>query len=216
MATHYQSGSWSSPSILAGYGLSAVIGPVEPTKADVKRYNSRSGGNHSGHGNWMQTFMPRPVIKSGGPEKMYNYDFEKMPIVQSRLPSLGSRKVQKYRGFRKGLRVEKQGVNRDDDGGRVEPVVGAPTVISAGVMEWLNGLAKPNSRMDTESVASRRSSTTSSSSQPPERFIDLPGPVNTPEEQEALRRLLLQTNDIQDIELGDRVRKLRGDNMDID
>lgn len=100
MAVNIQSGAWNSSSILQGYGLMAVIGPYEPTKADVKRFNSRSGGAHAGHGNWMQTFNPRPVIKDGPPTPVYDYGLGAQVLVQSRLPSLATRQVSKFRGLK--------------------------------------------------------------------------------------------------------------------
>ena len=117
MATQYQQGAWNSSSILQGYGLMAVIGPTEPTPADIKRLNSRSGGAHAGHGNWMQTFNPRPVIKDGPPTKVYDYGQGGDVVVRSRLPGLAQRKVTKFRGLKKSPKVIlKLGSAMDADG----------------------------------------------------------------------------------------------------
>lgn len=121
MAVNYQSGAWNSSSILQGYGLMSVIGPTEPTKEDIKRLNSRSGGKHAGHGNWMQTFNPRPVIKNGFATKVYDYGQGSDVIVQSRLPSLATRKVGKFRGFKRSPNVLlKLGPATDIDGTQKE------------------------------------------------------------------------------------------------
>lgn len=121
MATHHQSGSWTSPSILAGYGLSAVIGPVEPTSQDLKRLNSRSGGA-SGKGNWMQTFNPRPIQGSGRPKKMYNYDLGEEPVIRRRLPGLEKRKVASFKGFKKTFPIKKLAPATNNRGGQNAPV----------------------------------------------------------------------------------------------
>ena len=119
-------GSWSSSTVLAGYGLSAVIGPTEPTPADIKRLNSRSGGEHAGHGNWMQTYRPVPITGSGRPKTMYNYLKGDKPLVQTRLPGLTSRKTSSFRGGQKyNDKSRFLGINRDIDKGQLPPVVGA-------------------------------------------------------------------------------------------
>jgi hypothetical protein len=117
MAVHHQSGSWSNKSILAGYGLSATIGPQEPTRADIKRLNSRSGGEHAGKGNWMQNYTPRPIIGSGRPKKMYEYSLGDLPVVQKRLPGLAKRKIFKYKTEKKTA-----GPKKDADGAQTKPV----------------------------------------------------------------------------------------------
>lgn len=125
MATHYQSGAWNSSSILQGYGLMAVIGAYEPTREDVKRLNSRSGGEHAGHGNWMQTFNPKPVIKNGPPTKVYEYGQGSEVVIRSRGPGLPQRKVSKFKGFKKTPNVIlKIGASRDVDG--VQETVNVP------------------------------------------------------------------------------------------
>lgn len=130
MATHYQSGAWNSSSILQGYGLMAVIGAYEPTREDVKRLNSRSGGEHAGHGNWMQTFNPKPVIKKGPPTKVYEYGQGSEVVIKSRLPGLPQRKVSKFKGFKKTPNVIlKIGASRDVDGVQeTEETVKGPVV----------------------------------------------------------------------------------------
>lgn len=159
MATQYQTGSWTSSSILAGYGLTAVIGPQEPTSADVKRLNSRAGGPHSGHGNWMQTFNPRPIQKSGRPKKMYNYDYVETPIVQKRNPGLEPRKVSKFKGLKKSNVLSNLAPSRDTDGSQAAVVNNGqrppadPFMI--GNMRSVNAAAAAADRDDEEEVAQR-------------------------------------------------------------
>lgn len=142
MATQYQTGSWSSPSILVGYGLSATIGPTEPTPADMKRFNSRSGGKHSGKGNWMQNYRPQPIIPSGRPKKMYNYELGDVPVVQTRLPNLTARKIGKYKGLKKTTsNIVRLGVGRD------ETVYEDP---SDSLKKWFEGIGSYG--MDTGST----------------------------------------------------------------
>ena len=121
MASLVQQGSWSSPSILAGYGLSAKIGPNETTPIDKQRLNSRSGGKFSGVGNWMQDYRPKPIMGSGRPKKMYDYESGDGVIVQKRPEGLVSRKIGKFvkRKFGKEKIIIKKdimGPSRDADG----------------------------------------------------------------------------------------------------
>lgn len=117
MASLQQSGSWSTSSILVGYGLSSIIGPTNPTSAEMKRLNCRSGGKHSGKGNWMQDYRPTPIIGSGRPKKMYDYETADIVVPQQRLAGLVSRKVVKYKGLKKKTDIKiTLGPNIDDDG----------------------------------------------------------------------------------------------------
>ncbi len=97
MASLVQQGSWSSPSILAGYGLSAKIGPTEQTTTDTMRLNSRSGGKFSGKGNWMQDYRPKPIMGSGRPKVMYDYEKGDGVVVQRRPEGLVNRKIGKFK-----------------------------------------------------------------------------------------------------------------------
>ena len=152
MATHYQSGAWNSSSILQGYGLMAVIGAHEPTREDVKRLNSRSGGEHAGHGNWMQTFNPKPVIKNGPPTKVYEYGQGSEVVIKSRLPGLPQRKVSKFKGLKKTPNVIlKIGASRDVDG--VQETVNVP--ITDDILER-------NRRLSDASMKSKSSSSSGS------------------------------------------------------
>jgi len=158
MATHTQSGAWNSSSILQGYGLMATIGPYEPTKADVKRFNSRSGGAHAGHGNWMQTFNPRPVIKDGPPSKVYDYGLGPEVRVQSRLPSLATRKVSKFKGFKKSSdKVVKLGALVDIEG--IQAPKSVPVDDPSGKKEVKDIILEKNRRdSDTSMGSSKQSS----------------------------------------------------------
>lgn len=150
MAGLTQQGAWNSSSILAGYGLSSVIGPIQPTSADIKRYNSRSGGKHSGVGNWMQNYRPTPIIESGRPKRMYDYGHGELPAVQKRLPGLSSRKVGSYRGPRKPLEFKTLRAARDIDEGQLPSVVKNETAIQ----DWLGDI-NSYADMETESTNTR-------------------------------------------------------------
>lgn len=144
MATQYQSGSWSTPSILVGYGLSSTVGPTAPTPTDIKRLNSRSGGKHSGQGNWMQNYRPTPIMKNDKPKKMYDYGLGDLPVIQSRLPGLAARKIGKYKGLKKSTTTTtKFGVGRDEDS----------RVNRNDINDWLSDINSYR-RMDTETVGS--------------------------------------------------------------
>lgn len=90
MSTGFQS------SVLAGYGLAGKDGPWAATPRDKKILNSRVGGEHAGHGNWMQSFNPKPYIQTRPSSKQYHYQdgpdihvegkFEVAP--ESRIPGI--------------------------------------------------------------------------------------------------------------------------------
>ena len=192
MATQYQSGSWSTPSILVGYGLSATVGPTEPTPTDIKRLNSRSGGKHSGQGNWMQNYRPTPIMKNDKPKKMYEYGFGDLPVIQSRLPGLAARKVGKYKGLKK-YTTTKFGVGRDEDG--------HSRVNRNDIRGWLSDI-NSYGRMDTDTVVSRRSGDTTNSDERvvlPDRVVQnnnigpnaavMPPPIITDRDRDIIMEL---------------------------
>lgn len=61
--------SWTN-----GWGLASRDGPWSATPRDKQILNSRSGGEHPGHGNWMQTFNPKPYIQTKPSSKQYKYN----------------------------------------------------------------------------------------------------------------------------------------------
>ena len=204
MASLTQSGSWTSSSILAGYGLSAKVGPTQPTPADMKRFNSRSGGKHSGVGNWMQSYRPKPIMGSGRPKKMYNYELGDLPVIRQRLPGLATRKVSNFKGLKKsdGLKTL-IGMGRDVDGNQTPVVVGK----GVDLMEWLKELNEydPNDT-ETQTTISRRSSLISDEQiRIPDRMVQndnigpnaarQPPPYVPQGEQEALNRLRMWIDD---------------------
>jgi len=67
------------------WGLVRHIGPYAGTAEDERRANSRSGGPHAGHGNWMQTFNPSRNGDGDArvyqPEQMYSYSDGAEPVV---------------------------------------------------------------------------------------------------------------------------------------
>ena len=67
-----QNTSWSGLNNGVYWGLVRVIGPSAPTSEDDRRANSRAGGPHAGHGNWMQHWS-KPWVQSLMPEKPFKY-----------------------------------------------------------------------------------------------------------------------------------------------
>jgi hypothetical protein len=63
MASRTGKGSWSG-SDNAAWGLTTKVGPWKETPADLQKFNSRAGGPHAGHGNWYQSFNPKPYIQT--------------------------------------------------------------------------------------------------------------------------------------------------------
>jgi hypothetical protein len=63
MAARETTRSWSGKANPA-WGLTTKVGPWTSTPADIQKYNSRAGGPHAGHGNWMQSFNPKPYIQT--------------------------------------------------------------------------------------------------------------------------------------------------------
>jgi len=57
----------------AAWGLTTNVGPWDSTPKDLREYNSRAGGPHAGHGNWMQTYTPHPYIQTKPNSNQYNY-----------------------------------------------------------------------------------------------------------------------------------------------
>ncbi len=147
--------------ILAGYGLMSTVGPQEPTKADIKRLNSRSGGEIRGFGNWMQSFNPGPIIKSGGPDKMYDYGQKVPVVVQARLPGLETRKVSTFKGYKTPKSSIK--IGRDVDGSQSIPVIGPVVGEKKEENKKAEDVFEENAEKDNEPM-SPRSSTTSRSS----------------------------------------------------
>lgn len=68
------------------WGLVRHIGPWKDTPEDQRRANSRSGGPHAGHGNWMQTFNPSRNGDGDArvyqPERAYSYADGAIPVVK--------------------------------------------------------------------------------------------------------------------------------------
>lgn len=198
MASLTQAGAWTSSSILAGYGLSAKVGPTEPTTADMKRFNSRSGGKHSGVGNWMQSYRPKPIMGTGRPKKMYDYELGDLPVIRQRLPGLATRKVSKFKGLKKseGLKTI-IGMGRDVDGNQTPVVVGG----GIALQEWLNELNNydPNDTETTFTVSRQSSTNSDERVRIPDRMVQndnigpnaarRPPPYVLQGEQEALNRL---------------------------
>lgn len=63
MAARETTRSWSGQTNPA-WGLTTKVGPWKETPADLQKFNSRAGGPHAGHGNWMQSFNPNPYIQT--------------------------------------------------------------------------------------------------------------------------------------------------------
>ena len=72
MAARETSMPWSPPKNPV-WGLTAKVGPWKSTPKDLKEFNSRAGGPHAGHGNWMQTFNPKPYIQTMPTPGLPNY-----------------------------------------------------------------------------------------------------------------------------------------------
>lgn len=72
MAVRETTRSWSGQSNPA-WGLTTKVGPWKETPADLQKFNSRAGGPHAGHGNWMQSFNPHPYIQTMPTPGLPNY-----------------------------------------------------------------------------------------------------------------------------------------------
>lgn len=98
------------------WGLVRHIGPWAGTTEDERRANSRAGGPHAGHGNWMQTFNPsrngdgdarvyQPEesygYQGGTPEVVVKFDVlgEKIANVPGSRIGRGAKRVGGRRGF---------------------------------------------------------------------------------------------------------------------
>lgn len=64
--------SWSGTENPA-WGLTTKVGPWKETPADLQKFNSRAGGPHAGHGNWFQSFNPKPYIQTMPTPGIPNY-----------------------------------------------------------------------------------------------------------------------------------------------
>ena len=98
------------------WGLVRHIGPWAGTTEDERRANSRAGGPHAGHGNWMQTFNPSRNgdgdARVYDPERGYHYRggdpdiVVKFDVLGDRIANVpgsrigrGAKKVAGKRGF---------------------------------------------------------------------------------------------------------------------
>jgi hypothetical protein len=72
MAVRETTRSWSG-STNPAWGLTTKVGPWKETPADLQKFNSRAGGPHAGHGNWMQSFNPHPYIQTMPTPGLPNY-----------------------------------------------------------------------------------------------------------------------------------------------
>lgn len=92
----------------SAWGLVAKIGPSKPTARDLKELNSRSGGPHSGHANFLAGIKPYSNVNAGRFKKPIKYlnpdlttfeDFE--PPKGVKLPGInkaGSRSTKNVSG----------------------------------------------------------------------------------------------------------------------
>ncbi len=99
--------SWGGPSQLGEtyWGLSRKIGPWTATAADARR--TQSGGPHAGHGNWWQSYNPKPYIQTtpvtGLPkyktfDVVFDIDFE--TPLDAKIPAIKGNRTKREGGYK--------------------------------------------------------------------------------------------------------------------